>query len=471
MKKNGLVAFLIFICLTMFAGVTLAERSGGTIVVPVPYGGTITTLDAHQAVAPIEYVVTFNINRSLYRWDAEAGQPVIDLAFKVEISPDGLNYTYYLRKNVQFHNGRIMTADDILWSYHRIINKKTASTGAKNVRLIKGAAEYENGTAESISGLKKINDFILQMTLTGPMDPAYPLYQANTAILPKEEVARDNFGTSPVGCGPFVFSEWVKGSHVVLNKNQNYFVKGRPLLDKIVWKVAVESSARDMAFRAKELDLNVVNPTQYPVYKKDPTLSKNMIEVAEAWTRVLMFNLEVKPFNIKEVRQAINWAIPSDLLTKKIARGKAYPASGYLPISSPAFDPNAKSYGYDLAKAKALMKKAGYENGFTFTAMGTQYEGWGVDILTALIPFLKKINIEMKIEQVEIGAAIPRLNKGEYEAWMVSYFAGPDPLTQALSFFHSDNDRTAGNTMAYNNPAFDTLLDKARQEVNINPAI
>ena len=104
------------------------------------------------------------------------------------------------------------------------------------------------------------------------LDPGYQLYKIETAIVPKEEIqARgDAFGTHPVGCGPFKFVKWVKGSEIILEKFDGYFEPGKPYIDKLVYKIMPEGSARDMAFRAKELDANLVGGAQYPVYQQDP---------------------------------------------------------------------------------------------------------------------------------------------------------------------------------------------------------
>ena len=165
------------------------------------------------------------------------------------------------------------------------------------VRIIKGAGDVIDGKAQTISGLKKIDDFTLQMTLADSVDPGISLRDPGTAIVPKEAVEgkEDAFNTTaPVGCGPFKFVRWVKGSEVVLEKFPDFFMEGRPLLDKVVYRISNEASARDMAFRAKDLDATIVGSAQYEAYKNDPVISKNLLEVAEMFTRVVYFNLDYR---------------------------------------------------------------------------------------------------------------------------------------------------------------------------------
>jgi peptide/nickel transport system substrate-binding protein len=471
MRKSLVMCAVALLVLTAMTGIGWAARSGGTFNFVLPYGGDVLTLDPHKTPNTNDWIVTININRSLYNWDDANNRPKLELGEKVDVSPDGLVYKIALRKNVQFHNGRQMKVDDIIWSYERIMNAKTASPSARFVRVIKGAKEYEEGKATRIAGLRKIDDFTLEIAMERPVDPAYTLYEGGTAILPKEEVEKkgDTFGSEPVGLGPFKFVRWVKGSEVVVAKNSDYYEKGKPYLDKVVYKIMPEGAARDVAFRAKELDATVVGSAQYPVYKADPQISKNMVEVAELFTRIIGFNPNYEPFKNKQVRQAFNYAIDSKLIINRLLKDKAYAAVGYLPSTSPAFDPKAKGYEYNLEKAKELMKQAGYEKGFTFECLGTSNESWGVPVIEAIMPFLRQINVTVKPQQLEGAALAPRMQKLDYQAfiWSLSSGAGGDSL-QALARFESTNPPTAGNTIAYNNPEFDKLLDAARKERDLN---
>jgi peptide/nickel transport system substrate-binding protein len=465
--------FALFVAAALLAGMTAgaalaqAPRAGGTLHFVAPYDGDLLGLDPHKTTRIQESLVLMNIFRSLYRWDPDKNMPVLDLAAKVDVSPDGLKYTYHLHKNVKFHNGRIMNADDIIYSYNRIASPKLKSPWVRFVRIIQGAGDVIDGKAQTISGLKKIDDFTLEITLQDPVDPSFSLRECGTSIVPKEAVEgkEDAFHTtSPVGCGPFKFVRWVKGSEVVLEKFPEFFMQGKPLLDKVVYKIQNEASARDMAFRAKELDATIVGSAQYEAYKNDPTLSKNMMEVAEMFTRLVGYNMDFEPFKKKEVRQAIAYAMDKELIIKKLLKDKAFLATSYLPTSSPAFDKNLKPYPYDPKKAKELMVKAGYPNGFTIEqAIGTGNESWGVVVYEAMIPYLKEIGITMKIQQME-GAAMAERNKnGEFQTYIWSLGSGPDSLQQ-LKRWSSENTQAGGNYGKYKNPEFDKLLAQAAAE-------
>jgi len=455
----------------LMAGEAAAQRSGGTFNFCVPYGGDLSTLDAHRSPAAKDLSVAMNIHRSLYSWDSQNNRPKLELGEKVEASSDGLAYRLSLRKDIKLHNGRMVTVDDVIWSYQRIMSPRTASPAAQFLRGIKGARDYEEGRAHKISGLQKIDDYTLEITMDQPLDPSYALSEPGTAILPREEVLKkgDAFGLDPVGCGPFRFVKWVRGSEIVLAKNADFYEKGKPYLDRLVYKIMPEGASRDIAFRAKELDVTLVGATQYPVYREDPQISKNMVEVAEHFTRLMGFNPKYEPFSKKQVRQAINYAIDSGLIIQKLLKGKAFPCVGYLPPTSPAFDPGAKGYEFNPEKARALMKEAGYEKGFSFECIGTGNESWGVVVVEAIMPFLKRINIMVKPQQLEGAALADRVRRMDFQAfiWSLSSGASGDPL-QALNRWHSKNPSTAGNFVGYSNPEFDRLLEIAGRERDRN---
>ena len=239
-----------------------------------------------KAIILLQYynIVAKALHRSLYMWDSTHNKPGLELAKDVSVSPDGLVYTYRLRDDAYFHNGRKMTAADIIWSYTRIMDRAKAYPGARYIRLVKGAAEVEKGEAKTISGLCKIDDFTLEVTLTERTDPAYYYFFAGvTAILPREEVEKGaSFAVAPIGLGPFKFIEYVPGSRVVAERFAQFYKPGLPHADRVVYQIMSEASAREIAFRGKEIDAAILGSAQYTAYAADPALSKNLLEVAEA---------------------------------------------------------------------------------------------------------------------------------------------------------------------------------------------
>ncbi|MGY6248676.1 ABC transporter substrate-binding protein [Bosea thiooxidans] len=438
-------------------------RHGGTIRFTAPYGASFVSNDSHVSNQVQDEIYSYALHGMLYRWDAKAGKPELELAKSVSVSPDGLTYTFKLRDDAYFHNGRKMTADDIIWSYNRIMDGSKNYPGARYVGRIKGAIDVQKGQAKEISGLKKIDDFTLEMTMTDKTDPGYQFYYGQTAILPAKEAQDPNFFNKPIGLGPFKFVEHVPGSRMVFEKWEKYYKSGKPYADKLVITPMGEAAARDVAFRNKEIDVSILGSSQYVAYKADANLSKGLLEVAEVFTRNMGMNPTFKPFSDKRVRQAINYAIDSDLIIKRLVRDKAYRAVSWLPISVPGFDKDAKPYPYDPEKAKKLLVEAGYPDGFEFEWTATPNESWGIPIVEATIPMLAKVGIKVKVKPVETSALGGVIVGGDFQAYIWSNTSGPDALSQ-LKCFYSATPRSSCNYTTFKNADYDKLIDAASAE-------
>ncbi|MFC0246120.1 ABC transporter substrate-binding protein [Falsochrobactrum ovis] len=462
MKKFALMAAFSAFLLTGTATYAADEpRSGGVINFVAPYGDSFSSLDIHASPATQDEFYAKAIHRTLYDWDANENTPVLGLATDVSVSDDKLTYTYKLRDDAHFHNGKQLTADDIIWSYTRMMDPKRAFPPARYIAEIQGADEYSQGAADSISGLKKIDDHTLEITLKQPINPSFLFMRNNTAIYPDGEGDSEEFQRNPIGLGPYKFAEYVPGSRLTVEKWDKYYEDGKPYADKINIMIMGDAAARDVAFRNKEIDVAVLGSAQYVAYQQDPELSKNLLEVAEVYTRMVGFNPDHEPFKDKRVRQAINYAIDSDLIIKRLVKDKAYRAVGWLPNSSPAFDKNAKPYPYDPEKAKALLAEAGYPDGFEFELTATQNESWGLTIVEAIIPMLDKVGIKVKAKPVEASVLSEVVPGGDFQAFMWSLESGPDPLT-SLQCFHSQTPQSSCNYQKFSNAEFDKLIDDAK---------
>jgi len=464
-KRFVLACSLALLCsLPMLATSANAQepRKGGTIRMTAPYGTNISTLDMQATVRAQDDIYGHVVHRTLYIYDSAKGAPVLELAKSVTASSDGLTFTFKLRDDAFFHNGKKMTADDIIYSYTRMMDGKRAFPSARWARIIKGAIDVEKGTATEISGLKKIDDFTLEMTLTDKVDPGFYFYNGNTAIYPAGEADKPEFQQHPIGLGPFKFVEHVPGSRLVAERFDKFYKPGLPYADKVVIAIMAEASARDIAFRNKEIDLSVLGPPQYVAYREDANLKDGILEVAELFTRHMGMNLDMKVFADKRVRQAINYAIDTDLIIKRLVKDKAYRAVSWLPSTSPAYDKDRKAYAYDPEKAKKLLADAGYPNGFEFEWTTSQNESWGLPIVTAVIPMLDKVGIKAKVKQVETAILAEVVRSGDYQAFVYSQQSGPDPQA-ALKCFHSSTPQSACNYMNFKNADFDKLIDEAGQ--------
>ena len=400
------------------------------------------------------------IHRTLFNWDSAKNEIVPELVTSMATSADGLTHTLKLRQDAYFHHGRQMTADDVIYSLNRLMDGKKAYAGARWARFIKGAAEVEKGTAPAMEGLKKIDDFTVEMTLTTKGNPGFYFYNDNTAIYPKELADAPEFLQKPIGLGPFKFVEHVPSSRMVTERFEKFY---KPVyLDKVVIAIMGEAPARDIAFRNKEIDLSILGPAQYVAYTEDPNLKNGIIEVAEVFTRTMGMNPAHKPFSDKRVRQAINHAIDTDLIVKRLSKNKAYRAVSWLPLTSPAFDKDRKPYAFDPEKAKKLLEEAGYKDGFEFEWTTSQNESWGLPIVEAVIPMLAKVGIKVKVKQIEAAVLSETVRKGDFQAYIWSNQTGPDALA-TLGCFYSTMPQQNCNYVTFKNAEYDKVMDEARQ--------
>jgi peptide/nickel transport system substrate-binding protein len=435
-------------------------RKGGVVRMTAPYASSFGNLDPHMSGRSQDGQVHMTLHRTLYIWDSAKGAPALELATAATPSAGGTVWTFKLRDNAYFHNGRQMNADDVVYTFTRLMDPKRGFVGARWVRLIKGAVDVEKGAATEISGIRKIDDFTLEMTFLQKVEPGYLFYNMTTSILPKEEAEKPDWPNKPVGLGPFKFVEHIPGSRLVTEKWEKFYQPGKPYLDRYVIQIMSEAAARDIAFRNKEVDTSILGPVQYVAYGRDPVLSKNLIEVAEVFTRSMVMHNEKKPFTDKRVRQAINHAINTQVIVERLARNKAYRATSWLPTTVPGYDPALKPYEFNPAKAKQLLAEAGYPNGFEFEWTTSQNESWGLPIVEAVIPMLAQVGIKVKVKVVEVAVLTDIAQKGEFEAYIGSSQTGPDPL-QTLRCYHSATPRTSCNVSGYKNAEFDKMLDEA----------
>ncbi len=447
----------------VFALATHAQepRKGGTLRMTAPYGTTFSGLDIHTSVRAQDGIWAKAVHRTLFSWDSAKNEIVGELVANVTTSADGVTHTLKLRNDAFFHHGRPLSADDVIYSLNRLMDAKKAYAGARWARFIKGAADVEKGTTPTMEGLKKIDDLTVEMTLTAKGNPGFYFYNDNTAIYPKELADTPEFLQKPIGLGPFKFVEHVPSSRMVTERFDKFY---KPVhLDKVIIAIMSEAPARDIAFRNKEVDISILGPAQYVAYSEDPVLKTGIIEVAEVFTRIMGMNPAHKPFADKRVRQAINHAIDTDLIVKRLSKNKAYRAVSWLPLTSPAFDKDRKSYAFDQDKAKKLLADAGYKDGFEFEWTTSQNESWGLPIVEAVIPMLAKVGIKVTVKQIEASVLADTIRKGEFQAYIWSNQTGPDPLA-TLGCFYSTMPQQNCNYTTFKNTAYDKLIDAARAE-------
>jgi ABC-type transport system substrate-binding protein len=351
-----------------------------------------------------------------------------------DVSADGLTYTFKLRKGVKFQNGRELVADDVVYTITRVLDPKTASPGAGFFLGIKGAQEFAGGKATSVEGIKALDPYTVQFTLTTADVTFLNKMAINFAfIVPKEEVekAGKNFGHAPVGTGPYKLTEWVAGQHLTFERNPNYFFEGRPYLDKITIEIGVEPDVALLRLEKGEIQLMGDPPpgADWTRITADPAW-KNRIEVEQTVnTTYIAINVNDKPFDNVKVRQALNYAIDKKRIVQ-LLNGRATVANQILPPLMPGYDQSYSGYDYNPEKAKQLLSDAGFPNGFE-----TSIECISVDpqpkLCESFQQDLAKIGIKLTINSLAAPNVIDDAGNGKTPlvwsgglAWTQDY---PDP--------------------------------------------
>ncbi|MBB5755179.1 ABC transporter substrate-binding protein [Prosthecomicrobium pneumaticum] len=343
-----------------------AQSQGGDIV--VTYKDDIATLDP-----AIGYDwQNWSIIKSLYSrlMDYTPGTPdlVPSLAESFTVAPDGLTYTFKLRKGVKFSNGREVVAGDVKYSIERAVDPKTQGPGGGFFGAIVGYDDLVGGTATGLAGIETPDADTVVFKLSRPDATFLHVLAINFAsVVPKEavEAAAGDFGKKPVGSGTFVLKEWVIGQKLVFARNPDYFEKGVPHIDGFTIEIGQEPLVALLRLQRGEVDIagDGVPPAKFLEMSKSPEFEGMIVDGQQLHTGYVTLNTRIKPLDDVKVRQALNMAINKERIVR-IVNGRATPANQPLPPLMPGYDKSYEGYAYDVGKAKALLAEAGYPDGF-----------------------------------------------------------------------------------------------------------
>jgi peptide/nickel transport system substrate-binding protein/oligopeptide transport system substrate-binding protein len=402
---------------------------------------------------------------------------VPDLAESVDVSDDGLTYTFKLRHGVKFHNGREMTAADVKYSLERTCNPATQSPGAGYYGALKGFDDFQGGKATELAGVQAVDDYTVKIELSRPDSTIFHLLALNFSfVVPKEVVEAEgaDFGHKPVGTGAFKVTEWTSGQSLTLERNKDYFKAGVPKLDKINFQIGQEPVVNLLRLQKGEIDFpgDMIPPAKFTEVMSDPEWSKQVIVADQLQTGYITMNVNIKPFDNVAVRQAVNMAINKDRIVQVI-NNRAVPANQPLPPAMPGYDKGFKGYAYDVEGAKAKLKEAGLEGGFE-TDLYVANTDPQPRIAQAIQQDLAAIGIKANLKNLDQGNVIAAGGKKDGApmiwsggmAWIADF---PDPSNFYTVILGCGGAVDGGwNWAWYCNPD----LDKRAEEANAmtNPA-
>ena len=339
---------------------------GGSMI--VTYKDDVSTLDPAIGYDWQNWSMIKSLFDGMMDYKPGTTELVNDLAESYTLSDDGLTYTFVLREGVTFHNGRVMTADDVKYSLDRVTNPATQSPGAGFFASIEGFDAMSDGSATDLSGVTVVDPKTVVITLSRPDATFLHVMAINfSSIVPKEVVEEfgDDFGKNPVGTGAFELSEWTLGQRLVFSRNDDYWKPGLPNLDEITFEVGQEPIVALLRLQQGEVDIpgDGIPPAKFVEVKNDPEYQDFIIEGGQLQTGYITMNVNIPPFDNKAVRQAVNMAINKERIVRVI-NGRAVVANQPLPPSMPGYAPDYEGYPYDPDKAMAMLKDAGFGDGF-----------------------------------------------------------------------------------------------------------
>jgi len=469
-KPSLLTAAMVVASGLMSEAIAETPRRGGTLVAIVqPEPVTITA--GTNVAAPTQFV-SGNIFDGLVTYGIDL-QPKPALAESWDVAPDGKTITFRLRKGVTWHDGKPFTSADVKWTLENIW--KTIHPRNKAVFL-------------EVSQVDTPDEHTVVLRLNRPSLPILSTINASGAqILPKHLYEGTDFLTSPwnnkpIGTGPFVFKEWSKGNHIILERNPNYWDKERPYLDRIIFKVIPDAAARSAALEKGDAHYAAFSPVPLKDAERLAALPNLKIETRgyEWLSPLLYFDLNVDNAYLKDVRvrRAIAHAIDRNAIAKRVWYGFGKPAVSPIPSTVKQFHTaDVPKYEFDPKRAEALLDEAGFKRGangvrFTishdFLPYGDDYRRTGEYLKQAL----KRVGIEVNIRAQDGAAFIKRIYADrDFDISSSWNGAFPDPQIGITRMYWSGWVGKATpwtNGSGYRNPEIDKLIEQTA--VSSDPA-
>lgn len=373
---------------------------------------TFTTLDPYDANDTLSQAETKSFYQGLFGFDKDL-KLVNVLAESYEVSKDGLVYTFKLKKNIKFHDGTTFDATAVKANFDRVTDP---ANKLKRYTLFNRVAKTE-----------VVDPYTARVTLKEPFSPFINVLAHPSAVM-ISPTALKKYGKEiafhPVGTGPFEFVEWKQTDYLKGKKFAGYWKTGYPKIDTITWKPVVDNNTRSAVMQTGEADFAFSIPfEQAAVLKASPKV--DMIDSPSIIQRYLSFNTMVKPFNDPKVRQAINYAINKEALTKVAFAGHAVPAEGVVP---PGVDYAEKlgPWPYNPAKARELLKEAGYPNGFETTLWSAYNHTTAQKVIQFVQQQLQQVGIKAQVQALEAGQRVERVESVQKpeDAGVRMYYVG-----------------------------------------------
>jgi peptide/nickel transport system substrate-binding protein len=353
------------------------------------------------------------------------------------LSDGGRVYTISIRKGMEFSNGKTVTAYDFAYTFSRICNPATKSPVVGFWDVVVGCAAYAKKPTGYVSGIKPLSEYSLRITLTSP-DAAFPyvLAMPHASVIPTGTGPQQ--AEHPLGSGPYELVSYTPGQSIVLQKNPHYWNKTYPYTDGVYEKLGVSPQVQLLELEKGQLDLmgDPLPNSDYLSVIDNPSLKKQTVTAWKLDTYFLTLNTQMKPFNNPLVREAVSYAINRTSLLKFV-NNQGEPATGLIPPGVKGYTAQSMVNPLDVAKAKQLLKQAGYPNGFSTSMYSWNTQPW-TNLDTALQQQLAAVGIRVSIDAIQEStfftlAATPGKTPMTVTFWVADFPDGSDFFNALLS--------------------------------------
>jgi cationic peptide transport system substrate-binding protein len=402
------------------------------------------------------------------------------LARSWHVTRDGKKITFYLRKDVQFHQTsyftptRRLNADDVIFSFDRVLDPEHPFYYVSG-----GDYPFFQGVkfAELVEKVEKINDYTVRFILKRNDSSFLANLATDYAVILSAEYGQNLYKAktphkidiAPIGTGPFLLKDYRVGSLIRFYRHDDYW-QNKAKIEQLVFDISPSKTSRLTKLLAQECDVS-----SYPIaHKKIAGRTDLQLEsVTSLNVGYFGFNTQKAPFNNKLVRQAISLAINKQAIIDTVYQSKAAYAKSILPESSWAYDSEVPELGYDPARAKSLLEVAGYPQGFDMDiwAMPVQrpYNPNAVTMAKLIQADLKKIGVKVKIVSYEWSTFLRRLSLGEHQSFLLGWSADhPDPDYFFTSILSCSDSKAGSNRTFWCNREYDELIKKALETTNMD---
>lgn len=424
------------------------------------------TLDPAFATASRDGKMVALLYDSLIRFD-ENGKVIPSLAKSWE-TPDDKTLIFHLVENAKFHNGNPFTANDVKYSFERVLDPEVASPRTWVFEKVKGAKDFMEGNADNVEGIEVTDDYTVKITLEQPFAPFLSMLGMPAAhIVDKNEIEKyDNqkdYALNPVGTGPFKFVEFVADDKLDLEANEDYFA-GRPYIDGINYRIIKDSSTAVAEFEAGNLDELEIPSADIDRFQNNADYLPYIITNNTLWNYYIGLTSNKKPFDDVRVRKAFCHAIDREAIIDAVLRNTAILSNGPIPPGLDGYREGLNPYPYDTEKAKELLAQAGYseDNPCSFEFLYADNKK-NVALLEPVQAMLNQVGFDVKLTSMEWNAYKAEVRAGKAQAFYMAWGADyPDAENYLYPLFHSSMSGGGGNETRYSNPEFDKTIEQAQ---------